>query len=448
VQNDQIPGFGGDGETGAMGEGFADYLAAALDAVRSPDATFNPCIAEWDQLGIGDPATIPCIRRTDRTLTPADVGPGTICNAEVHCAGEAWSGALWAIRGRLGGTTADRLVIQAHFSLPRTATFQDGSRALLYADRTLYGDANRAVLREVLSARGLLDLERADDTPAEATVLAVPGAASGRLGNGDLHDLYRIGLERGRGVIVTLSGGPANLDVRLLGPGATTTTDAVLAGSNGPTAAESFAYVASETGNHFIDVTTAADAGDYTLTVAPDRDGDGVADGTDNCPDSANAGQPDRDGDKLGDACDRFPADAANDADGDGVGADRDNCPAIRNPGQADWDRDGRGDACDASTRARILRVRQSRGRVTVRTSLRPTLLSPSALRVRVSRRVCSNGRCHERLVRTIRGTRGARAGEPKAVFRLRPGRYVLRAAVQAPRYARVTSPRRTLRVR
>jgi len=37
---------------------------------------------------------------------------------------------------------------------------------------------------------------------------------------------------------------------------------------------------------------------------ATDRDGDGVADGTDNCPDDANGDQADADADNIGDACD------------------------------------------------------------------------------------------------------------------------------------------------
>ncbi len=39
----------------------------------------------------------------------------------------------------------------------------------------------------------------------------------------------------------------------------------------------------------------------------PDTDGDGVFDGTDNCPDTANATQSDRDSDSRGDACDPSP---------------------------------------------------------------------------------------------------------------------------------------------
>lgn len=62
-----------------------------------------------------------------------------------------------------------------------------------------------------------------------------------------------------------------------------------------------------------------AGAPDAMVTM-DDRDGDGVANATDNCPDAANPDQGDEDGDKLGDACDPCPIDADNtDGDGDGV---------------------------------------------------------------------------------------------------------------------------------
>ncbi len=94
-----------------------------------------------------------------------------------------------------------------------------------------------------------------------------------------------------------------------------------------------------------------------------DRDGDGIDDTADNCPDMFNpvrpldsAMQPDLDGDMVGDACDVCPSDAGatvctpinpNDRDHDGFINTADNCPDVANPGQTDGDSDGKGDACD-----------------------------------------------------------------------------------------------------
>ncbi len=71
-----------------------------------------------------------------------------------------------------------------------------------------------------------------------------------------------------------------------------------------------------------------------------DRDGDGLANAGDNCPNMPNPDQADDDGDGIGNACD-------DDRDGDGRGNAVDNCPNMPNPDQADADRDGIGDPCD-----------------------------------------------------------------------------------------------------
>jgi cytosine/adenosine deaminase-related metal-dependent hydrolase len=93
-----------------------------------------------------------------------------------------------------------------------------------------------------------------------------------------------------------------------------------------------------------------------------DSDGDGVENARDNCPDVANpfrpidgAEQADADKDGIGDACDVCPNDPAQacsrplagDLDGDGFANGLDNCPEVENPDQSDTDSDARGDACD-----------------------------------------------------------------------------------------------------
>jgi hypothetical protein len=81
-------------------------------------------------------------------------------------------------------------------------------------------------------------------------------------------------------------------------------------------------------------------------TSVADDDGDGVPNGTDNCPGVANPGQQDTDGDGIGNACDSTPN---GDTDGDGIDNGTDNCPTASNPGQLDTDHDGIGDACDST---------------------------------------------------------------------------------------------------
>jgi cytosine/adenosine deaminase-related metal-dependent hydrolase len=93
-----------------------------------------------------------------------------------------------------------------------------------------------------------------------------------------------------------------------------------------------------------------------------DHDGDGIPDGDDRCPSVFDPPRPldagaqaDTDADGRGDACDPCPLDPndacaperANDRDGDGVADGNDLCPDASDAEQADDDGDGRGNACD-----------------------------------------------------------------------------------------------------
>ncbi|MBW1807566.1 MAG: VCBS repeat-containing protein [Deltaproteobacteria bacterium] len=86
---------------------------------------------------------------------------------------------------------------------------------------------------------------------------------------------------------------------------------------------------------------------DGRCQIKSDRDGDGIDDFSDNCPEHPNPDQADSDGDGIGDVCDPCPNSGAIDSDGDGKCDDEDNCPADINADQADRDSDGVGDVCD-----------------------------------------------------------------------------------------------------
>jgi hypothetical protein len=152
IQDAQVRGFGRGVPAGSMGEGFGDYLAAAISA-ETPGVPnhprFDSCVMEWDSTSY---ASIPsCLRRTDRELTRSEAldrcrDPQT-GRPEIHCVGEAWSSAIWALRGQLGDdgdgdSVMDAVVLASHFELSADASFSEAAGALLSADNLLYGNAH------------------------------------------------------------------------------------------------------------------------------------------------------------------------------------------------------------------------------------------------------------------------------------------------------------------
>ncbi|HJL19244.1 MAG TPA: thrombospondin type 3 repeat-containing protein [Sandaracinaceae bacterium LLY-WYZ-13_1] len=117
------------------------------------------------------------------------------------------------------------------------------------------------------------------------------------------------------------------------------------------------------------------DAGppDAGVDGGPDRDGDGVPDAVDLCPEVADPDQEDLDEDGRGDACDDdrdgdLLVDALDlcperdsrgspDEDGDGIIDECDACPLDPDPGQANADGDRLGDACEDVDPTRFSRV-------------------------------------------------------------------------------------------
>ena len=167
LQQDQAPYWGG-GEMDAIGEGFADYVAASRFAGQSTDPA---CIAERDSQAYVSGAPF-CLRRVDRDRQyPVDL------SGDPHQDGEIWSRVLWDLRGALGGRTADQLALESNFYLPPAATLPDAGQALLDADATLNNSANHATIRQALMRRGLQTLTPPGEPVADGGSLITPGSA-------------------------------------------------------------------------------------------------------------------------------------------------------------------------------------------------------------------------------------------------------------------------------
>lgn len=152
IQDAICPDFGQSEEAAAMGEGFSDYFAASFFASRKPRA-LEPCVMSWDGVTFARDDGPPCVRRVDGGLTYEDFRHGD--EAEEHDNGEIWSATLWEINRRLGRDTADRLIIESHFQLDGFTTFARGARAIMDADRNLFGGRHLAALRAVFARRGI-----------------------------------------------------------------------------------------------------------------------------------------------------------------------------------------------------------------------------------------------------------------------------------------------------
>jgi hypothetical protein len=155
IQDQQVHLFGERLEGASMGEGFGDYLAAAMSSLATGgNPQFDPCMFEWDAVSY---TSNECARRTDRSWTKQSAERR--CFKDPHCLGEAWSSALWELRGVLGPdaegrVVVDRVLIESHFMLSRTSNFRDGARALLAADELLYAGAHVPVLEAEMAQRG------------------------------------------------------------------------------------------------------------------------------------------------------------------------------------------------------------------------------------------------------------------------------------------------------
>ena len=136
----------GGGDQRAMGEGFGDYWATALNRSRSPG--FHPnWVFVWDGHNQYWPGRVLDANKK----YPEDV------TSSVHATGMIWSQALAEIRQAIGNSeVADKIVLEHHFGLGGRATMQDAARELIMADVAIFGGAHVPKIVPVLNQRGLL----------------------------------------------------------------------------------------------------------------------------------------------------------------------------------------------------------------------------------------------------------------------------------------------------
>ena len=152
VQDGQVTGFGVNLESGAIGEGFSDYLAVVVTswAAGAPALTPEACVADWDSVSYT--SSVPhCLRRLDSTKHyPEDVV------GRVHADGMIWSGALYDIRAALGDTIGTTVIIEAQFDFAVDTSFRAAALATVAAAQRLYGAATAATVQARFAARGIL----------------------------------------------------------------------------------------------------------------------------------------------------------------------------------------------------------------------------------------------------------------------------------------------------
>jgi hypothetical protein len=156
LHDQAVHGFGRSTAAGTIGEGFGDYIAAAMSAMTTGnDLESSVCIFDWDGISYSPTG---CGRRADKGL---DIKKAKRkCQFEIHCMGEVWASALFKLRGELGNdvnglSVMDRVVLESHFMYTPKISFRDAAKALLAADGLLYGGVHSGVIEGEMVARKL-----------------------------------------------------------------------------------------------------------------------------------------------------------------------------------------------------------------------------------------------------------------------------------------------------
>jgi hypothetical protein len=137
-----------------MGEGFGDYMAAAMSNLTTGPSEFDTCIFDWDGISYSPDGTCGRLANVTTTVTKAEQK----CQKQIHCVGQVWSSTLFELRTLLGNdangqSIMDRVVLEANFLNTKKTGYRDAGRALIASDQLLYGGAHAAQIQATLTAR-------------------------------------------------------------------------------------------------------------------------------------------------------------------------------------------------------------------------------------------------------------------------------------------------------
>ena len=157
LQDQASPGSLRTRQGATMGEGFGDYMAAAMSNLETGGSPFDTCIFDWD--GIPYSPTGTCGRRANVSFDVKKAEKK--CRNEIHCVGEVWSSTLFELRTQLGNdangqSVMDRDVLEANFMLTTKTNFKQGAKGIIKADQLLYGGAHVAQIQAVMTQRKFL----------------------------------------------------------------------------------------------------------------------------------------------------------------------------------------------------------------------------------------------------------------------------------------------------
>jgi Fungalysin metallopeptidase (M36)/Proprotein convertase P-domain/Fungalysin/Thermolysin Propeptide Motif len=149
-------------QSGGMGEGWGDFLAASFLG--------NPVIGAY----VSGNATVG-VRTASMAASPftyANIQDGTM--TEVHNAGEIWAAALWDARSALGAAVLNPLIVQGMKLTPCNPTMLQARDAILSADAILNGGANRCALFTAFAGRLMGSGASSPNHNSTATVVTSP----------------------------------------------------------------------------------------------------------------------------------------------------------------------------------------------------------------------------------------------------------------------------------